>query len=266
MNRKKTAGLCGLVLGLWLFPAFSQTAFPDGDGRSPADLQAEELLKTGEVVAVKVLEGSSTSPRRFTLRAGEQEIKAVFKTVDIEDHENLRLHNRFEFNFTDKHIYDVAAYRLDRFLGLGMVPPTVPREYKGEKGSLQLWVENAISLQEAMGEGMEASDPERFTREKTEMNLFDGLIHNIDRGAYNILLDRAEGRLHLIDHSRSFRLDRRLPEMIEDWKAPVRAGLIARLKLLDLPVLKSLVGDCLTDKQLEAILKRRDLLLKKVHS
>lgn len=269
MGRFRIRCLAGFFL-LAALPCLAQegvlpkVGFPDG--RSAEDLAWEEILSRGEVVAVKQLENSSTKPRRFTLRLGDQEVKAVFKTIDIEDTENLRLHNRFEFNFTDKFIYDVAAYRLDRFLGLGMVPVTVPREYNGEKGSLQAWVEGATSLQILMRDGGESPDPEQFLREKTEMDLFDGLIHNIDRGAYNILVSNSDGHLFLIDHSRAFRLDRRLPEMVEDWKVPVRASLIAKLQELDAAKLQALVGDFLTAKQIEAILKRRDIVLKKVHS
>ena len=35
-----------------------------------------------------------------------------------------------EFNFRDSWRYNVAAYRLDRLLELGMIPPSVERNYQ----------------------------------------------------------------------------------------------------------------------------------------
>ena len=40
---------------------------------------------------------------------------------------------------------EIAAYELDKLLGLGMIPPTVERHIKAEVGAAMLWVENVKS-------------------------------------------------------------------------------------------------------------------------
>ena len=43
---------------------------------------------------------------------------------------------------------EIAAYELDKMLGMGMVPPTVERKYDGVTGSAQLWVEHCTLLRD----------------------------------------------------------------------------------------------------------------------
>ena len=49
--------------------------------------------------------------------------------------------------------YEIAAYRLDRLIGLNMVPPAVERVYKKKNGALVLWIEFQYSLLEIMEQG-----------------------------------------------------------------------------------------------------------------
>ena len=46
------------------------------------------------------------------------------------------------YNMEDNWRFEVAAYRIDRLIGLGLVPATIEREYRGRAGSLQWWVES----------------------------------------------------------------------------------------------------------------------------
>jgi len=94
----------------------------------------------------------------------------------------------------------VAAYKLDKLLGIGMVPPTVERSVGGRGGCLQLWVTGSTM------DKYEGSFPdiERWRDQVSVMWLFDYLIANVDRHLNNAMVSPRH-RLMLIDHSWSFR-------------------------------------------------------------
>nr|NIM64006.1 hypothetical protein [Acidobacteriota bacterium]NIQ87020.1 hypothetical protein [Acidobacteriota bacterium] len=80
-------------------------------------------------------------------------MRAIFKTVDE------RPGSAHDGQALDRHRQEVAAYRLDRFLGLGLVPVTVLREVDGVEGSMQQWVEHAIDGETKREYGLVAEDP-----------------------------------------------------------------------------------------------------------
>ena len=126
-----------------------------------------------------------THPEKVTLELDGAVRQAVFKKID-EPFDNWR--------------NEVAAYELDKLLGIGMVPPTVERGVGGRAGCLQLWV---------TGTTMDAHDTrfpdvEKWRDQVSVMWLFDDLIANVDRHLNNAMASPGY-RLMLIDHSRSFR-------------------------------------------------------------
>ena len=50
--------------------------------------------------------------------------------------------------FWEAYKSEIAAYELDRLLGLDMVPPTVERRVGGDLASVQLWVEGCRVLKD----------------------------------------------------------------------------------------------------------------------
>jgi len=131
---------------------------------------------------------------------------------------------------------EIAAYRLDRVLGMDMVPPTVERRAGGQLCSLQLWVENCKLLKD-VDQSKVASSP-AWVKQVLRQRVFDNLTANIDRNEGNLLVD-PEFNLILIDHSRAFasnampfvkqmqRIDR---EFYEKLKALDEATLTPELK------------------------------------
>ena len=145
----------------------------------------ERFLQKAKITAREEIGTGITKPERVTLELGDEVRQAVFKRVDLE---------------SDSWRYEVAAYQLDRVLGIDMVPPTVPRSVKGRKGCLQLWVEGSTL---ANYEGT-PSDLEAWRRQISVMWLFDDLIANIDRHLNNAVVS-PDSRLQLIDNSKTFR-------------------------------------------------------------
>jgi hypothetical protein len=109
----------------------------------------------------------------------------------------------------DAAIFECAAYELSQALGLGLVPPTVPRRIGDTPGSVQIWLEQAKTESELAEQSFPAVDVARWNLQKHRMYVFDALIANLDRNMGNLLMDR-DGRLWFIDHTRAFAQTRAL--------------------------------------------------------
>jgi hypothetical protein len=87
------------------------------------------------------------------------------------------------------------------------------------------------------------------------MKMFDNLIGNIDRNAGNLLVD-AEWNLFLIDHSRAFISDTKLPTVM----TRIDRGLWDRMLAVDEPTLTGAIGKWVDRSGIRAMLKRRDTM------
>ena len=144
---------------------------------------------------------------------------------------------------------EIAAYDLDKFLRLHMVPPAVEKKWKGETGAAVLWLAPVRSWKAVEAE----PKPAHWNIQAVRMKMFDNLIGNIDRNAGNLLVD-AEWHLFLIDHSRAFGDTRRLPFPM----TRIDPVLWERLKALDEPTLQTVLGPWLDRGAIRALLARRD--------
>jgi hypothetical protein len=178
----------------------------------------------------------------------------------------VRVAGRLEMQFNDRYIYDVAAYRIDRLLGMDMVPVAVERTVDGTAGAAQDWIENAIDEGRRVTEKLEPYDSESFQRQTQVMRVFDALIYNADRNQGNILYTPGDWKLHLIDHTRAFRLATGRPPGLVDVPLVIEPDLRARLAALNEEQLKQALGSTLSNAQIGAILKRRDKLLEEAAS
>jgi hypothetical protein len=148
---------------------------------------------------------------------------------------------------------EIAAYELDKLLGLGMVPPVVEKNYRGDRGAAILWLDGVRSWKSAEAE----TKPPKWNREAVRMKMFDNLIANIDRNAGNLLVD-ADWNLYLIDHSRAFVTDTKLRNEL----TRVDRELWERMLALDEPTLTTALGKWIDRGAVRAMLKRRDAMKK----
>jgi hypothetical protein len=229
-------------------------------GGMSCERELEEFLRTADVVAIDDIGDGITCPRRVTLRKNGRELRAIFKTVDITSFET-HYTNRLESIFTDKYHYEVAAYRLDRLLGIGLVPVTVIREIDGEVGSLQYWIENAMKMQDVMDQRISVGNMDLLLQRLMLMYVLDAVIFNIDRNFTNVLVRPARDDFFLIDHSRAFRTYKKLPELKENRPIPLPESVARGLQELDVDTLKNELDGLLSTKQIKAIDTRRQLLI-----
>jgi hypothetical protein len=225
----------------------------------------EDFLRTAELVSSRQLSGSEavTKPHVLVLRKGDVIHQGLWKNAQG------RMGGYWEgWN------YEIAAYRLDKHLGLGMVPPTVERRFRGERGSCQYWIDNAMSLRDRNEKKIKMPLAKNFywNRATYMQRLFDNLIANEDRHSNNIYIT-ADWRMVLIDHSRSFRTSSRFTKsLLYSAKNPegprlmseLPRALVEKVRTLDFASVRTVVGEYLTDEEIRAVLVRRDLILQEL--
>jgi len=215
----------------------------------------ERFLRTARVVSNVAVGQGVTGARRLELESGGQRHRAVFKTVD----------NRFEFDyhfgaetaagFRDSFEHEIAAYKLDKLLGLGLVPPVVEREVDGLRGSLQVWVTRE-HLRYVRKHPLPA--PDRADDDVHAVRLLDYLF-NTDRHLRNLFFDE-EWRPVVIDQSMAFHA------LTVPYRPLFRfpREAVARLRALDRRQLESALGRHLEEKQIDALEARRRVVLEQV--
>ncbi|MCJ7487458.1 MAG: hypothetical protein MUQ25_15030 [Candidatus Aminicenantes bacterium] len=227
--------------------------------------QWEDFLATAEVVGSKQLTGSEavTSPWVLTLKKAEVTHRALWKNAQGR-----------QGGFWEGWNYEIAAYRLDRFLGLGMVPPTVERRFREEKGSCQFWVDDCMSLRDREEKKIKMPPVKVFNWNRATylQRFWDNLIANEDRHMNQILIT-PDWRMILIDHSRSFRTSSKFTKSLI-YTARHREGpklmselpraVVEKVKTLDFAAIRSVVGDYLSDDEINAVLARRNLILTEI--
>lgn len=156
---------------------------------------------------------------------------------------------------------ELAAYRLDKLIGLDMVPVTVAREIDGEKGSLQFLPKNTRTEQyrSTSGGGGDAWCP--LPDQWGAMYIFDALVYNPGRSPTSMLYDLENWQLILNDNSRTFDTKRGRPPYLE--QAPLDINSVWRQALLSLDeeTLQENFADVLDKRRIGALAKRRDQLL-----
>jgi hypothetical protein len=96
--------------------------------------EAETFLHDARIVGMKPIGVGITKPMKVTLSDGERTHHAVFKSIDEVRHGVVRGRNGgFQTAFKDSYKYEIAAYELDKILGLELVPPTADRRARGRR-------------------------------------------------------------------------------------------------------------------------------------
>jgi len=208
--------------------------------------ELEEFLRTAAVERVTDVPVGVTKPKRAFFVPGGLAASAVVKHLPMGQRQG----------FWEAYKSEIAAYEMDRLLGLDMVPVTVERRVQGSLASAQLWVEGCRLLKDV--DQSACPRPMEWAKQVCRQKVFDNLVANIDRNAGNLLVD-GEWNLILIDHSRAFSSNR-MP--FEKEMTRIDREMFERLKALDESVImKKIRPWLLADGQARDILKRRDRIV-----
>jgi hypothetical protein len=223
--------------------------------------EAEEFLKTAEILSVRDFDTKGiTRPKRVELRDGQHSCFAVFKTVDEYEPRKQFADGATELGFSDSYKYEIAAYELDKLLGLGIVPPAVERRIKGDTGSLSIWVEGAVTEWERLKvRDVHPPDTVAWNNQMYTIRLFLQLIYDTDFKNIANLLVTPDWKVYKIDSSRAFRTHKELrrEESLDRFSRDV----LSSLRGLTMEQLKTNLGRWLTKQQIRALWARRDLIL-----
>lgn len=223
------------------------------------DRQIEQFMAEAEVVKIEELATGVTKPKRLTLQLGERNMRAAYKDFDSSPGLETASWKRSS-NKADRYHHDVAAYKLDRLLGLGMVPPSIIRSVEGRPGVVTYWIEGAINERDRRDDDVDYVGECTPRSQYNLMNVFDILIHNDDRNLTNVLYTRKDWQLWLIDHSRGFRSFGKRPDYLQDAEIVLTPPLRTALEQVDEAFLKPL-SPYLHEKQIRGIVDRARGLL-----
>ena len=203
--------------------------------------------------------GTAEIERTTTVSTGVLGIKrAYFKPGGLAASAALRSIRPGRYDgFWESYKGDLAAYKLDRLLELDMVPPTVERRYNGEMVSLQLWAQNMKMLKEIQQQKLRPSNVEPYNFQLRRQKVFQNLVDNLDPNQGNILFDPAWNVI-LVDFSRAFTNTRTLQFEATTIDRPF----LDRIKALNRDTLRREVGDFVEAGAVDAILLRRDDIVK----
>jgi hypothetical protein len=233
-----------LALMLLLFPqAAAKPACANVWHERATDMEA--YLKKANVERVVELPIGVTRPKRAYLTAGGLAHSFAWKP----------LRPGVQSGYFESYKSEIAAYELDKLLGLNMVPVVVERVVKGDEGAAVLWLEGVRSWESVLP----LPKPATWNRELARMKMFDDLISNSDRNKGNLLVD-DDWHLFLIDHSRAFVTDVKLPQELQT----IDRALWQKMLALDEPTLARTLGTWLDSRQRLALLRRRDEMKKRI--
>lgn len=241
-----------LLLSVWLAADGTRLPFQTTE-------DATAFLRDAKVVSVeKKRLGGVTGSRKLLVEKGGIRVHAVFRSFERVYYNAEWDTGKFTKFLRDSYRNELAAFELNRLLGLDKVPPTVPWQMGRRDGALQLWIENGQPGYNPKEKERLPPDPERWQKERDKMRAFDALIENVDRNVGNMLIDPT-GRVWWIDHTRSFGRQRDIGDA--DLIRRCDQEFYQRLKAADPRIIAERLSPYVDRLEIEALLDRRIKLL-----
>jgi hypothetical protein len=244
-------------------PAPAQAPFDAAQGKELSVDQIRVFLKDAKVLRTRGTAKGVTAPKRLTLSDGNIEHDAVFQAID--DHKMVEQlggggrQTTTELNFVDSYKYNIAAYEIARLLNLDhMMPVYVERRWNGQIGSISWFVPTLMDESDRIKKKIQPPNPTDWNNQMYRMRVFSSLLRDTDRNLTNVLITH-QWKVMMIDFSRAFRLQ---PELLHSKDLQkIDRQLLARLESVSEGDVKAAVKDFLTNREVEAMMKRRELLV-----
>jgi hypothetical protein len=220
--------------------------------------QKEQFLLRADILDKPRPSSEAGRSWRVTLDDGKRRHDAAVETADGGDPSQ----RNYRFN--------VAAYELDKALGLDLVAPSVERLVNGRPSSVTWWVDDfGMAEVDRRRRGIEPPVPETWSRQMQAVRVFDELIANSYRdvnpplylnAVWDNLLITRDWSIWLVDHTGAFGISSHL--RYPDSLMRCDRALLGKLRTLNREALQRTLGKYLSPEQLEALGARGELLVK----
>ncbi len=203
----------------------------------------EEFLEKAEVVGMEDIGIGVTAPEWCYLAPGGPFEAFAWKPIQPGIYRG----------YFESYKAEIAAYELDKLLGLDMVPVKVERRIQGDLGAAIMRVENIQSFKDLGGVPRPPnSHIGKWNLQLIRAKMFQNLIYDRDPNEGNWLVD-SDWNLILIDHSRAFTTDKTMQNQL----TYVDINLWEKMQQLDEATLTATLGEWLSGSEIRAILERR---------
>ena len=277
MRRSLVAALFGAFLSAVVVaqqPATTGTPSPAAAASQPtaaqpavpklSDAEMEDFLLHAKVVKTKGISKGITGTVRATLTDGKITHDAHIQTIDERQQQFNGANGGVEFDFRDSWTFNVAGYEVDRLIGMNLVPVSVERRWNYKDAAFTWWLDDVMmDEQERLKRKQEPADVGMWNQQMQMVRVFDELIANVDRNLGNLIISK-DWRLWPIDHTRAFRTNHELKKPANVTRAD--RAVVERMKALDKETLRKATSKYLTTFQIDAILARRDAIVKRLDS
>jgi hypothetical protein len=162
----------------------------------PKPLMAREMevfLRTAAIAGRGPGPGGRTDAWKLSLDSHGIVLEALFRYIDRRRPDPL----------ADSFRYDLAAYAVNKYLGLSYVPPIVERTVEDVPGALQAFISHARPLADLRDKKAVPPDPEAFERALADLVVFQALVYDDCRNDKDTLVSE-DGRIYHVDFSEAF--------------------------------------------------------------
>lgn len=166
--------------------------------------------------------------------------------------------------------FNIAAYELDKLLGLNLVPPSVERLVNDRPASVIWWIDDfAMNELDRRRKRIDPPEPDRWDRQIQAVRLFDELISNTYRDTapalylnsiWDNLLITTDWTIWIIDHTGAFRTRHELQDPDSLVRCP--RSVLNQMRELNRQRLGQALERYLSSQQLDALEVRRALLVR----
>ncbi len=247
-----------IVDGEFTMTEWRDTEYAEGPSFEPTKItpvdesreDVEYYLKNAAIVNVyKGAVPGRTAAWKIGLDDGEIKRNAMFKTVD----------DRRPAPLPESYKYELAAYAMDKLLDFQKIPPILERKIEDTWGSLQIRIENCMTLDEQRRNDLAPPDSHAFKNALDEINIFENLVYNERKELDDILIHKESWKIYRVDFSEAFDTS---PDLIPEQKITrCSKTLYNNLKELSDEMIKARLAIFLNEAEIDALLKRKALII-----
>ncbi len=214
--------------------------------------EMETFLRTAAITGRGPGPGGRTDAWKLKLESQGVALPALFKYIDRRRPDPL----------ADSFRYDLAAYALNKYLGLRYVPPIVERAVEDVPGALQTFVSNATSLADRREKQLPLPDPGAFEKDMADLVVFQALVYDDCRNEKDTLVSGDDGKIYRVDFSEAF-----APKSGEAPGCKIRKCsrlLYQKLRGWDDQTVAAYLGRYLNSEEIAALNTRRSLIVRQI--